>query len=122
MKIAPVAGTYFRIHSMQTFHRTSTALQMLGIFFFISLLLISQTLLAQPAGTISTPAGRWRTIDESTGGVRSILEISQVGDQFMGKVVKIFLRPGEKPFCNKCDGALKGQPVLGMTILWDLKQ
>jgi uncharacterized protein (DUF2147 family) len=40
--------------------------------------------------------------------------------QLEGKVDKGFPKPGENspPKCDKCDGARRNQPILGMTILW----
>lgn len=39
-----------------------------------------------------------------------------------GKVVEILQSSkGPNPVCDKCDGALKGKPIKGMTILWGLK-
>jgi uncharacterized protein (DUF2147 family) len=85
-------------------------------------LLVARSSLIEPvfAGD-NSPVGEWRTIDDTTGTPRSIVEVSLVDGRLEGKVVKIFLRPGDTPFCDKCDGTRKGQRVLGMTILWDLK-
>ncbi len=68
-------------------------------------------------------AGRWKTIDDETGKVKSIVEISKAANgSLTGKVVEIVSsNRGANPVCDKCSGANKGKPVKGMTILWNLK-
>ncbi|HEY9254835.1 MAG TPA: DUF2147 domain-containing protein [Stenotrophomonas sp.] len=68
-------------------------------------------------------AGRWKTIDDKTGKVKSIVEISQAANGTLsGKVVEILQSDrGPNPVCDKCDGERKNKPVKGMTILWNLK-
>lgn len=84
------------------------------------------TFMPQPAWSADpqTPVGRWKTIDDETNTERSIVEIAQVGDELQGRIVKIFYRPDEQPdpVCEACEGARKGQPVIGMTFLWGLKR
>ena len=82
-------------------------------------------LLAVPlaAAAQSSPVGRWETIDDETGKVKSIVEISKAADgTLQGKVAKVLQSAhGPNPTCDKCDGANKGKPIEGMTILWGLK-
>ncbi len=72
----------------------------------------------------SAPEGRWKTIDDETGKVKSIVEITKTSKgTLQGKVVEIVQSDrGPNPKCDKCDGANKGKPVKGMTILWGLKE
>lgn len=74
------------------------------------------------AQTVS-PVGVWKTIDDVTGKERSIVRIVEVNGALQGTVEKIFERPGDDPdhLCDKCKGDLKDKPVIGMTILWGLK-
>lgn len=76
---------------------------------------------AQAADT--SPVGRWQTIDDETGKPKSIVQIEQAGNGTLsGKVVEILQsNHGPNPLCDKCDGAQKGKPIKGMTILWGLK-
>jgi uncharacterized protein (DUF2147 family) len=73
------------------------------------------------AGELS-PLGLWKTIDDNTGKPRGLVRIVEVNGEYQGKVEKIFPKPGEDPDpkCEKCDGARRNQPVIGMTILWGL--
>ncbi|HVI25127.1 MAG TPA: DUF2147 domain-containing protein [Xanthomonadaceae bacterium] len=69
------------------------------------------------------PEGRWKTIDDETGKVKSIVEITQAANgTLQGKVVEILHSDrGPNPTCDKCKGANKDKPVKGMTILWGLR-
>ena len=69
-----------------------------------------------------SPVGLWKTIDDNTGQPKGLVRISERNGQFEGRVEKIFPKPGEDPApkCDKCDGSRYNQPVLGMTILWNL--
>ncbi|HET6434493.1 MAG TPA: DUF2147 domain-containing protein [Xanthomonadaceae bacterium] len=69
------------------------------------------------------PTGRWKTIDDETGKVKSIVEITQAANgTLQGKVVEILHSDrGPNPTCDKCRGANKDKPVKGMTILWGLR-
>jgi len=91
---------------------------------FKSLLLaLPLCLAALSAQAADGAAGRWQTIDDKTGKVKSIVEITQAANGTLsGKVVEILhSERGPNPVCDKCEGANKGKPVKGMTILWNLK-
>lgn len=87
------------------------------------------TLLALPLLALSMSAmaadatGRWKTIDDKTGKVKSIVEISKAANgTYSGKVVEVlYSERGPNPVCDKCSGSNKNKPVKGMTILWNLK-
>lgn len=79
----------------------------------------------QPALVIAaepSPAGLWKTIDDSSGQPKGLVRIREANGSYEGKLEKIFPKPGEDPSprCDKCEGARRNQPVLGMTILWGL--
>lgn len=75
---------------------------------------------AHPAA--ASPAGRWETVDDKTGQVKSIVEIRQVNGELDGRIVKLFNPPAPDPLCLKCTGALKDKPVMGMRILWGMRR
>ena len=73
----------------------------------------------------NSPAGLWRTVDDKTGKERSLIRITEASGVYQGKVEKLLNRqPDDDPdnLCRKCEGARKDQPVIGMTILWNLKK
>jgi uncharacterized protein (DUF2147 family) len=69
-----------------------------------------------------SPVGLWKTIDDNSGQPKGLVRIREINGQFDGRIEKIFPKPGNDPApkCDKCDGARRNQPVLGMTILWGL--
>jgi len=86
-------------------------------------LLAVSALAASFTAHAADPVGRWKTIDDETGKVKSIVEITKAADgTLQGKVVEILQSDrGPDPTCDKCKGANKDKPVKGMTILWGLK-
>ena len=71
-----------------------------------------------------TIVGKWKTIDDETGKPKSVVEIYQKGNEYFGKVVKLFREPSEvqDPICDKCTDDRKGKKVIGMEIVRNLKK
>ena len=88
--------------------------------FLISFLLVSISLTGFSQSSI---VGKWTTIDDETGKERSIVDIYEKDGKFFGKIVKIFSEPGDDPdpICEECEDERKGQKVLGMEIIRDMK-
>jgi uncharacterized protein (DUF2147 family) len=72
----------------------------------------------------NTPVGVWRTIDDTTGKPRGLVELFVEGGELKGKIVRNFPKPGESetPLCTACKGDRRDKPVIGMVFLWGLKQ
>jgi uncharacterized protein (DUF2147 family) len=71
-----------------------------------------------------TPVGKWKTVDDRTGKVRSLVAIWEEDGKLYGKIEKLMdpdLRHTNPP-CIACVGDLKDKPVIGLRILWDLKK
>lgn len=66
--------------------------------------------------------GRWKTIDDATGKMKSIVEISIRNGKLYGKIVE--LKPGEDPnkVCTACTDARKGKKLVGMDIITGLSK
>lgn len=83
------------------------------------------TLLVAFAGTLNAQSivGKWKTIDDSSGKPRSIVEIYEKEGKYFGKIVKLFREPGEDPdpICEECDDHRKGEKVIGMEIITEMK-
>jgi uncharacterized protein (DUF2147 family) len=92
---------------------------------FIKATLIA-AVLALPSAWAQTnsPIGLWKTIDDGTGKPKSLVRITENNGVLSGKIEKLFREPSEdqSPKCDKCEGANKDQPVLGMTIINGLKK
>lgn len=72
----------------------------------------------------STPVGTWKTIDDNTHEVRSLVQITEDGDSLDGSILKIFPKPDADPdpVCDKCEGDLKGHKVVGLQIIDGVKK
>ncbi|MBR7800897.1 DUF2147 domain-containing protein [Undibacterium fentianense] len=81
-------------------------------------------LIAQFAAAQSSPAGLWKTIDDKTGKVKSLVRIQESGGEFQGKIEKLFrdADQDQNPKCDKCEGSNKDQPLIGLTILFNIKK
>lgn len=68
--------------------------------------------------------GLWRTVDDQSGKPKSLIRITEDNGTLSGKVEKLYRAPDEEanPVCDKCEDARKGQPIVGMTILSDMKK
>lgn len=69
--------------------------------------------------------GKWQTIDDASKQPKSVVEIVQDSKgSYTGKIVKLYPVPGKdpNPLCQTCPGPLKGQPIIGMQIINDLKK
>lgn len=67
-----------------------------------------------------TILGKWKTFDDQTGDAKSIVEISEKGGKYQGKVIEI-LNPAKKDSkCEKCPGEDKGKPIEGLVIIKNL--
>ncbi|MBB3282705.1 MULTISPECIES: DUF2147 domain-containing protein [unclassified Roseateles] len=75
--------------------------------------------LAQAA---TTPVGVWKTIDDETKQERSTVRISEVGGVLTGKIEKITDPTKQTAKCDECTDERKGQPILGLTILRNVKK
>ena len=81
----------------------------------------SFTSVAQDASSV---LGKWKTIDDETGRIKSIVDISEENGELFGTVVELFRLPEEDqhPICSDCDDDRKDQPALGMQIVLNMVQ
>ena len=72
----------------------------------------------------TSPVGKWKTIDDKTGEAKSIISIWEQDGEIFGSIESLFRKPNENPnpLCTKCKGNLRNKPVIGLTILKNLKQ
>ena len=69
-----------------------------------------------------SPVGVRKTIDDETKKEKSLVRIKETNGVFTGTIEK-FLDPATKldEVCDKCSDDRKGKPVLGMTIIRNIK-
>ena len=73
------------------------------------------------AETRSPLEGLWRTVDDHSGAPRALVRIYRQGEAYFGRV-EASLVPGEEgERCSACTDERKDQPVVGMTILRNMK-
>lgn len=65
--------------------------------------------------------GLWKVIDDDDGVEKSVIEIYEEDNKYHGRIVRL-LETSKRTHCEKCDGDLKGKPLTGMRILYDLKK
>ena len=62
--------------------------------------------------------GKWKTIDDETGKMKSLVEIYKKADgKLYGKILQ--LKPGtdQNKLCTECTGSLKNKKIVGMEII-----
>jgi uncharacterized protein (DUF2147 family) len=86
---------------------------------FLIAIFVFQHSFAQNAFT-----GQWKTIDDETQKVKSIVELYEVNGNLHGKILKVFYQPNEPQHtnCEKCPGDKKDKPIVGLEILTGLKK
>lgn len=64
--------------------------------------------------------GYWKTIDDDTKEVKSIVKLWVEDGKMKGRIVKIYPKKGEdpNPKCDKCKGDKKDKLILGMEFMW----
>jgi uncharacterized protein (DUF2147 family) len=86
------------------------------------LLALPLVALSSAAFAQNTPVGKWRTIDDKTGKVKSVVEITEANNgTLQGKVLQVLdSEKGPNPLCDACKGANHNKPIEGMVIAWGL--
>jgi uncharacterized protein (DUF2147 family) len=67
--------------------------------------------------SLASPVGRWKTVDDSTGKVKSIVAIREENGKLYGTIEELFDPPAPHPTCYLCTGDLKDRPLVGLQIL-----
>ena len=90
------------------------------------LLLFNAAAWAAPAGGEPSALGWWEQVDEKTGQAESWFNITEKDGVYSGKIVKMFPKPGDPPpeswRCTKCEGAEQNAPVLGLSLIKNMKR
>src|SRR5271154_248817 len=63
----------------------------------------------------NSPVGRWKTVDDITGKVKSVVVIWEQNSKLYGRIQRL-VDPDPhdpNPRCEDCSGDQKGKPVIG---------
>ncbi len=81
-------------------------------FSCFALLLMMAFATAQNRGIL----GKWKTIDDATGKLLSVVEIFESHGKIYGKVIEIF-NPKNQRRCENCAGEDKNKPILRLVVI-----
>lgn len=83
-------------------------------------LIAALALLPATAFAQSNPLiGKWQTLDDETGKAMTVVEVYEAKNGTLAaKIVENIAAPAT---CDKCKGKDKGKSIIGMPILWNLK-
>lgn len=72
----------------------------------------------------ASPVGLWKNIDDKTGKPKAEIRISEANGVLQGRIEKLFRAPDQEqnPICDKCEGADKGKPMVGLAIINGMKK
>jgi uncharacterized protein (DUF2147 family) len=70
---------------------------------------------------MTSAVGNWVTIDDETGKAKSVVKITQVGNELRGSIVKLMDPKKKNAVCDECKGTNKDKPIKGMIMMWGLK-
>jgi uncharacterized protein (DUF2147 family) len=87
------------------------------------LLAAALCLLSAAASAQNVPSGLWKSIDDNSGQERSLVRINEAGGVYSGRIEKL-LDPNAPTgaVCEKCTDERKGQPIVGMALIRNIKQ
>jgi uncharacterized protein (DUF2147 family) len=69
-----------------------------------------------------TPVGLWKTIDDDGKTEKSLVRISESNGVLTGIIEKVFDPAKQNAICDKCADDRKDKPILGMTIIRNVRQ
>ena len=88
---------------------------------FCSLIVAAASTISLSVSANNDPLlGQWKTIDDRTGySLADVIISKDAKDRYMAKIVNVREVPGAVPQqnCTQCTGSLKGQPLVGLTML-----
>ena len=70
-----------------------------------------------------TPVGIWHTVDDKTGELKSLIQISESNGVLSGRIDKLLRKEADqKAVCDKCTDDRKDKPMLGLEIIRGAKK
>ena len=70
-----------------------------------------------------SPVGRWNSVDDKTGEIKSEIQITDNAGILTGAVTKLLRKDAKQDeVCDKCSDDRKDKPILGMQIIRGAKK
>lgn len=70
-----------------------------------------------------TPVGQWHSMDEKTGELKSLIQISESNGVLSGRIEKLLRKEADqKAVCKECSDDRKDKPMLGLEIIRGAKK
>jgi len=70
-----------------------------------------------------TPVGNWHSIDDKTGELKSLIQISESNGVVSGRIDKLLRKDvDQKAVCKECTDDRKDKPLLGLEIIRDARK
>jgi hypothetical protein len=82
---------------------------------------VSFTMTSPAHADEKTVKGFWQATDD-LGKPNAWFSFSEKNGAFEGRLVRAYSKPGEGKTCDKCAGALKGSPMLGLPIVTAMRR
>ncbi len=67
----------------------------------------------------TSPVGKWTTLDDESGKPMTVVEVYEAKNGTLA--AKIVENIGASETCTKCSGKDKNKSIIGMPVLWNLK-
>lgn len=88
-----------------------------------SLFALSAIVFCSLATAQISPVGRWNTVDDKTGEIKSEINITDTAGVLSGNVTKLLRKDAKQDeVCDKCSDDRKDKPILGMQIIRGAKK
>ncbi len=85
--------------------------------------LLLATLALGAAHAQMTPVGQWHSIDDKTGELKSLIQVTESNGVLSGRVEKLLRKDADqKALCKECSDDRKDQPILGLEIIRGAKK
>jgi uncharacterized protein (DUF2147 family) len=85
-------------------------------------------MVAALAGALSasaqmTPVGKWHSIDDKSGEIKSQIDITESNGVLTGRIEKLLRKDADqKALCKECSDERKDKPMLGLEIIRGAKK
>jgi uncharacterized protein (DUF2147 family) len=68
-----------------------------------------------------TIVGLWETFDDKTKEKKAVIEVYKTNNRYFAKIVENYVSE-ENAICDTCKGTKKGQPIIGLVIIENIKK